>query len=131
MSIGDRVVVRVSRLVDPSVVIGTSTAIVDDVLEADEALASRFRLVGRDVTAATTLALTTSDDLALAIPRATGAQVEHLETHGAAVACAAAGIPFVALLAVANFVGASGRIEWREHHRRVEDVLGEAVAALL
>ena len=100
-------------------------------LEADEALVARFRLVGRDVTAATTFALTTSDALARSIPRATGAHVEHLETHGAAVACAAAGIPFVALLAVANYVGESGRVEWREHHRRVEDALGEAVAALV
>lgn len=131
LSIGERVVVRVSRFVDPSVVLGTSTSITDDVLEADEGLVDRFRAIGRAVTAATTVALTTNDDLARGIRRTTGADVEHLETHGVAVACAAAGIPFVALLAVANFVGESGRAEWREHHRRVEDALGEAVAGLL
>lgn len=123
-------IVRTSRLLDPSVVSGTSVALNDEPIEADAALASRFASIGRAVTCATTLSLTTNDDLARVLAR-TGADVEHLETHGVALACAAENVPFIALLAVANAVGARGREEWRAHHRRVEDALGEALAASL
>lgn len=128
--IGDRVVVTRSRLVDPSVLAGTSVALGERVLESDATLVARVAPIGTAVTCATTLSLTTSRELGEAIARATGAAVEHLETHGVAVACAAAKLPFVAVLVVANHVGPNGRAEWSEHHRRVEDELGAALATL-
>lgn len=128
LAIGARVVVARSRVVDPSVLSGTSVALGEHVLESDATLVARVAAIGTAVTCATTLSLTTSRELGETIARATGAAVEHLETHGVAVACAAAKVPFVAVLVVANHVGPNGRAEWSEHHRRVEDELGEALA---
>jgi futalosine hydrolase len=80
---------------------------------------------------ATTLAITVDDGAAARLAARTGADVEHLETHGVATACAARGVPFAVVLGVANFVGSRGRTEWLEHHGRAEAAAAERVIAWL
>jgi purine-nucleoside phosphorylase len=58
---------------------------------------------------------------------ATVAAVEHLELTGVFAACADAGVPVAAALAVANRVGPDANAQWRNHHARVSR---ELVAAL-
>jgi nucleoside phosphorylase len=87
-------------------------------VEADPALVAGLSSHGGKVVAvATTLAVTTDDALATLLTESTRCQVEHLEAYGVAAACAAEGVPFVALLGVANGVGSRGREEWRMNHR--------------
>ncbi len=95
-------------------------------LSADPALAEALargdgaaatRPVVRLADIATTLGVTTDDALAADLATFTGCQVEHLEAFGVAAACAGAGVPFAAVLGVANRVGATGREEWRQNHR--------------
>jgi nucleoside phosphorylase len=66
---------------------------------------------------ATTLAITVDDVAAALVARASDSQVEHLEAYGVAAACSARGVPFAAVLGVANTVGARARDEWRANHR--------------
>jgi futalosine hydrolase len=70
----------------------------------------------RAVVVATTLSITTEDDVARAIEKRTGAHVEHLEAFAVARACVQAGVKFSAVFGVANTVGARGRDEWRANH---------------
>jgi futalosine hydrolase len=58
-------------------------------------------------------------------------ELEHLEAFAVARAAERAGLPFAALLGVANRVGPDGRREWRENHRAVSDALCRSAAALL
>jgi purine-nucleoside phosphorylase len=58
---------------------------------------------------------------------ATVAAAEHLELSGVLAACAAAGAPAAAALAVANRAGPGAHAEWRASHERVSRAL---VAAL-
>ena len=67
---------------------------------------------------ATTLSITTDDDVARRLAESTGAEVEHLEAFAVARACALAGVAFTTVLGIANLVGASGRAQWRENHER-------------
>jgi nucleoside phosphorylase len=71
--------------------------------------------------------VTTGDELAVAMARSTECDVEHLEAYSVALACRAADVPFLAVLAVANEVGSRGREQWAQNHRRVSDALAEAV----
>jgi purine-nucleoside phosphorylase len=57
------------------------------------------------------------------------AAAEHLELTGVFAACAAAGVPAAAALAVANRVGPAAQAEWRANHLRVSRALGEALRA--
>ena len=86
---------------------------------------------GRLVTFATTLAITVDEKTADRIALASGAQVEHLEAHGMATACAIRGIPFGAVLGVANLVGARARGQWRLHHRAASEAAADAVVRWL
>jgi nucleoside phosphorylase len=70
----------------------------------------------RLVDVATTLGVTTDDELAASLARTTHAAVEHLEAYGVAVACEAQAIPFAVALGVANRVGAGGRAGWLAGH---------------
>jgi purine-nucleoside phosphorylase len=56
------------------------------------------------------------------------AAAEHLELTGVFAACAEAGVPAAAALAVANRVGPDANAEWRTHHARVSR---ELIAALI
>jgi purine-nucleoside phosphorylase len=58
---------------------------------------------------------------------ATLAAAEHLELTGVFAACAEAGVPAAAALAVANRVGPEANAEWRTYHARVSR---ELIAAL-
>lgn len=62
---------------------------------------------------------------------ATLAAVEHLEVTGVFAACAAAGVPAAAALAVANRVGPQAHEEWRRSHARVSRALVAALAGVL
>ncbi|HLO66796.1 MAG TPA: hypothetical protein VK188_07240 [Holophaga sp.] len=55
------------------------------------------------------------------------AGVEHLELTGVFAACAAAGVPCGAVLAVANRVGPSASEEWRRNHAQVSRGLAQAI----
>jgi futalosine hydrolase len=130
LAIGDAVVARRLLLVDPAAIAGAAQfpEPMTIATQADDALADAFAALGaRSCSVGTTLAITTDDDGATRIAAATGAEVEHLEAQGVAMACAARAVPFAAILAVANVVGSRGRVEWRENHRHAETVAGELV----
>jgi futalosine hydrolase len=99
-------------------------------LSADEHLTESLARAGAaPADVANTLGITVNDNVAARIAKSTGAGVEHLETYGVATACAAAGVPFAAVLGVANFVGSSGREEWRGHHVRASEAAAQLVLA--
>jgi nucleoside phosphorylase len=85
------------------------------------------RAGGKGVDVVTTPAVTVDDAAAERLARWAGAQAEHLEAYGAAVACAARGIPFTAVLGVANVVGSRARDEWRANHRRAAAAAADLV----
>jgi futalosine hydrolase len=131
LAIGDVVVARRLHLVDPCALRGESEY-PDPMPVASESDGTMTGSIRRAVAipladVATTLAITVDDALAAAVARRTGAAVEHLEAYGIAVACALSGVPFGAVLGVANGVGSRARSEWRLHHRDVE----HAVASVL
>ena len=76
---------------------------------------------------ANTLGITVKDDVATRIAKSTGAEVEHLEAYGVATASAVSGVPFAAVLGVANAVGSAGRAEWRSHHVRASEAAARLV----
>jgi futalosine hydrolase len=120
LRIGDVVVARTLLLVEPAVADGTAqfpdpmsiASVADPRMRAELTAAGA---IAADV--ATTLAVTVDDAVATRVARWTGAHVEHLEAHGVATASATHGVPFAAVLGVANVVGSRAREEWRAHHR--------------
>jgi nucleoside phosphorylase len=135
LAIGDVVVARLVRLVAPSALEGRSEfpAPMQVVCDADAPMAESIAQAtgARRADVATTLGITVDEAMAGHIARATGAHVEHLEAHAMATACAALGIPFGAVLAVANLVGANARDEWRLHHRDAAARAAEAIVQWL
>jgi nucleoside phosphorylase len=120
LGLGDVVVSRRVRLLEPAAVDGMAQFPEPMSIATDAHPATVDALVragARAVDVGTTLAITTDDATADRLARATGAHVEHLEAHGVAMACAARGVAFAAVLGVANFVGARARDEWRANHR--------------
>lgn len=97
------------------------------VLATDAALRSRLGLPALPVV--TNLAITT--DPALAAALAADAAVEHMEAYGVAWACAEAGVPFVAVLGIANRVGPDAHGEWITHRAAAEAAVREAVRSRL
>jgi nucleoside phosphorylase len=130
---GDVVVANRVELVEPCAIgaLGGWTEIpqpVRLVYEASAEAAAAFEKAGAKlVGVATTLGVTVDDHVATEIARTTGASAEHMEAHGVAAACAALGVPFVAVLGVANTVGSRARDEWKANHLRAS----RAVAPLL
>ncbi|HTB59838.1 MAG TPA: phosphorylase [Polyangia bacterium] len=86
---------------------------------------------GRTGIVACPLAITRSAALGRRIAEATGAALENLEAFAVARAAAAAGIPFAAVLGVANRVGPQGHEEWRRHHRAASRAACEVIARFL
>jgi nucleoside phosphorylase len=130
LSIGDVVVGRRLRLVDPAALMGASQfpEPMQITAEADAPITDAFAaLAARPCCIATTLAITVDDDAAARIALGVDVDVEHLETQGVAMACASRSVPFAAVLGVANFVGGAGRSEWLAHHLRAEVAAGERV----
>jgi nucleoside phosphorylase len=70
-------------------------------------------------------AVTATSEGAAALARLGAA--EHLELTGVFAACAAAGIPAAAALAVANRVGPDAHAEWRARHEAVSRALVQAL----
>ena len=96
-------------------------------LHSDGPLLDRLGLPRADVL--TTVAITT--DPALVSRRAASWAVEHLETYGVAQACQQHGVPFVAILGIANRVGPDAHAEWKAHRSRAEQAARDAARALL
>jgi len=93
------------------------------------ARAGHSRDLPRDV--ASPLAITRSATLGRRIAEATGATLENLEVFSVARAAAAAGVPFAAVLGVANRVGPTGHEEWQRHHRAASRAACELIARFL
>jgi nucleoside phosphorylase len=70
---------------------------------------------------ATTLSITTDDQLAVRLGRKTGCCAENLEAFSVALACAARDLPFAAMLVSTNAVGSVGREQWSEHQRQAAE----------
>lgn len=70
-------------------------------------------------------------DPVLADRLADGWHCEHLEAFGVAYACQAKGIPFVAVLGVANAVGPDAHAEWLSHREAAQRAARAAVLPLL
>lgn len=66
---------------------------------------------------ATTLGITTSNELAERLERESGCETENLEALGVALACAAEQVAFAAVLAITNLVGEHGRAQWLAHYK--------------
>lgn len=92
-------------------------------LPADPRLLARVDAVEADVL--TVGAVTTN--LTLADRLSDGWQVEHLEAYSAAWACAAADVPFLAVLGIANVVGPHAHGEWLTHRSAAQDAARAAV----
>ena len=114
------------RLLDPTVLGGKAAfpEPMQTMLETDDALshglASTATAIHRG-TLATTLSITTDDVLAGRIGKKTECIGENLEAFSVGLACAAAGVPFAAILAVTNTVGSVGREQWSKHRRKAAD----------
>jgi futalosine hydrolase len=134
LAIGDVVVSRRVHLAD-AIALAGHAAFPEPMLtlvEAHGGLVERLARTGaRPVDVAATLGITVDDGVASRLEAATGAAVEHLEAYGVAEACAAHGVPFAAVLGVANAVGARARSEWLAHHVRAAEACAGTVAAWL
>lgn len=87
------------------------------------------KLIGPRVSVLTCGAVTT--DPTLGDRLADGWDVEHLECFGVATACQAAGIPFAAVLGVANEVGPDAHMEWLTYREAAQEAARQAIRALL
>src|SRR5258708_194041 len=123
----DVVVAQRVHLVEPAVVEGRAAFAPSSALAIEVA---SLDVGARRVDVATTLAVTTDDALARALRDASGCDVEHLEAHAVAVACAAAGVELAIVLGVANIVGAGARDEWRAHHAAASEAVARVVNRL-
>jgi nucleoside phosphorylase len=100
--------------------------------EADSALSHAIGAEGaRPAGVATTLAITTDDDLANRVGDSLGCETEHLEAFAVASACARARVPFAMAFGVANRVGSRAREEWLRHHLAAGRAATDVVAAWL
>lgn len=129
LTIGDVVVLRDTVIADAASARGEGHLLptLAAPIEGNLALGLALAPGARPVRVATVLAVTTDDATATVIARAAGAQVEHLEAFAVAAAAGRAGIPFTAVLGVANMVGSHGRSEWAAHHQRVSTAVRDAV----
>lgn len=121
LALEDVVVSGKVKLADPAVLAGSMQFPESMRTQAESHAAMRAELArcgARPADVATTLGITVDDAVADFIGRGSGATVEHLEAFAVSIACESAGVPFAALLGVANAVGSRGREEWRENHRR-------------
>jgi nucleoside phosphorylase len=94
------------------------------------ALAPRAANVARGVLA-TTLGITTDDALASELGERSGCCAENLEALAVALACSGAAVPFAALLACTNQVGARGRAQWAAEHANAARATASTVLAWL
>ncbi len=95
-------------------------------IAGDPALLARVEALAAVVV--TVGAITVDRSMAAALG-ARGA-VEHLEAYGAALACQEAGVPFLAVLGIANEVGPQAHAQWRAHRAEAEAAARRAVGVL-
>ncbi len=77
------------------------------------------------------LAITRNARLAHALAEATSARAENLEAFAVARAALAWGVPFAAVLGIANRVGPAAHTEWRTHQAAASAMACAAIAELL
>jgi len=114
------------RLVDPTVLADKAAfpAPMQLLLDADKPLADGLAQVEPSALrgeVATTLSITTDDQLAGRLGRKSGCCAENLEAFSVALACAARDLPFASLLVSTNAVGSSGREQWSKHQRKAAE----------
>ena len=96
-------------------------------VDADPELLERLSLPRHNVL---TVGAVTTDTL-LAGRLSDGWTVEHLEAYAVALACREARIPFVAVLGIANTVGADAHVQWLTNRDAAQQAAREAVLPLL
>ena len=96
-------------------------------IECAQDLVESTTLASADVL--TTGAVTT--DMVLAGRLSDHWAVEHLEVFGVAFACRQAGIPFNAILGIANDVGPNAHAQWLSHRDEAQNAAREAALQLL
>ena len=96
-------------------------------IPGDRDLISRINLDAHAVL--TVNAVTT--DAKLASRLSDGWTVEHLECYAVAFACQERGIPFVAVLGIANDVGADAHVQWLTNRDAAQKAARDAIASLL
>jgi futalosine hydrolase len=107
------------------------------VVRDESSAALRAQLRGRrvaevpELVVACPLAITRSAALGSRIARATGARLENLEAFAVARAARAAGLPFAAVLGIANRVGPAGHKQWRDNHAAASRAACRLIAHLL
>lgn len=77
------------------------------------------------------LAITASAKAAVTAGKLSGCALENLEAFAVARAAAIAGIPFAAVLGIANNVGPAGHREWKRHATKAATAACQAVLAVL
>lgn len=85
----------------------------------------------RAVTVASTLAVTTDASLAQAFSSQHGADAEHQEAFGVALACAPTQTPVAVILGISHEVGPAARETWRVTHRQAAHAASTLVLAWL
>jgi nucleoside phosphorylase len=90
------------------------TALEPDAVLCDALAASGERVMRGAL--ATTLGITTDDDLARELSQGSGCAAENLEALAVGLACQTLGVTFGAVLGCTNDVGAQGRVQWAAHH---------------
>ncbi len=132
LGVADVVVARSILLLEPAV-LDDEAAFPEPMSAKVEAHAAMSAAIaasgGRAEDVGTTLAVTTSDALAVRLGRQSGAAIEHLEAFAVATACAMQRVPFAAVLGVANVVGSTGRADWRTHQVEAGQAVGRFVAS--
>lgn len=121
-AIADVLVARGTRLVSTAAARGHGY-MPEPMLARFEASLEIARALGEAASAppvevATTLAITSDEELARTLAARTGCVAEHLETYGVALACERLGVRWGAVLGVANQVGPRAHEEWLSHHVR-------------
>jgi purine-nucleoside phosphorylase len=120
LAVGEVTVARNLFLLSSAVLSGQAYApapLVDEVASDPRlvrALCQQGAIVPRDV--GCPLGITRAEALARRIARETGAAVENLEAFAVARAAALAGVPFAAVLGIANRVGPGAHAEWKANH---------------
>ena len=131
-AVGDVVVIERAVAVNgaPGVEIPDVVALSAD---GDEEMVARVAARGHArAVAACTPGVTVDDRVARALAVGAGVKVmvEHMECFAVYRACALAGVPVVALLAVANRIGTGAREEWRRNAQTAEAAAVAAVRKL-
>jgi nucleoside phosphorylase len=136
LPIGQLLVPTTVHAIDPAVLQGR--AALPDVMaqrsECGAELAAELARSSANVARgalATTLGITTDDELARELGERSACCAENLEAVAVALACDSAQIPFAALLSCTNHVGSLGRAQWAAEHANAARATANALLAWL